>query len=76
MLDNLSGHKTPSLVLWLVAHGWNADPTPFDWGGKRQLRASTAVSATATPSAAPAPSLVGRSIADLPHSINGDAHAK
>lgn len=87
VLDNLSGHKTPSLVLWLVAHGvmplytplsgswlnmaesiqrilvgralagqtptspddvidwleatargWNADPTPFAWGGKRQLR--------------------------------------
>jgi len=87
VLDNLSGHKTPSLVLWLVEHGvmplytplsgswlnmaesiqrilvrraltgetpsspddvidwleatargWNADPTPFEWGGKRQLR--------------------------------------
>jgi hypothetical protein len=87
VLDNLSGHKTPSLVLWLVEHGvmplytplsgswlnmaesiqrilvrralagqtpgspneiidwleatargWNAAPTPFEWGGKRQLR--------------------------------------
>ncbi len=87
VLDNLSGHKTPALVLWLVEHGvmplytplsgswlnmaesiqrilvrralagqtpaspddiidwleatargWNADPTPFIWGGKRQLR--------------------------------------
>jgi hypothetical protein len=87
VFDNLSGHKTPALVLWLVAHGvmplytplsgswlnmaesiqrilvrralegqtpdtpedimrwleatargWNADPTPFVWGGKRQLR--------------------------------------
>jgi hypothetical protein len=87
VLDNLTGHKTPSLVLWLVAHGimpldtplrgswlnmaesiqrilarraldgetptspddiidwleaaargWNADPTPFEWGGKRELR--------------------------------------
>jgi len=87
VLDNLTGHKTPTLVLWLVAHGvmplytplsgswlnmaesiqrilvrralagetptspdnlidwleatargWNADPTPFEWGGKRQLR--------------------------------------
>ena len=87
VLDNLTGHKTPSLVLWLVAHGimplytplsgswlnmaesiqrilvrralagetpsspediiawfeataqgWNADPTPFEWAGKRQLR--------------------------------------
>ncbi|MCC7369006.1 MAG: transposase, partial [Chloroflexi bacterium] len=62
VLDNLSGHKTPSLVLWLVAHGVMPLYTPL--------------SATATPSAAPAPSLVGRSIADLPHSINGDAHAK
>jgi hypothetical protein len=87
VLDNLSGHKTPALVLWLVAHGvmplytplsgswlnmaesiqrilvrralagqtptspgdiiawleatargWNADPTPFVWAGKRLLR--------------------------------------
>lgn len=87
VLDNLTGHKTPALVLWLVEHGvmplytplsgswlnmaesiqrilvrraldgqtptspsdiidwleatargWNADPTPFEWGGKRQLR--------------------------------------
>jgi hypothetical protein len=85
--DNLAGHKTPSLVDWLVGHGvlplytplggswlnmaesvqriigrraldghhptsaqeimdwlaatvrgWNADPTPFVWGGKRQQR--------------------------------------
>jgi hypothetical protein len=87
VLDNLSGHKTPALVLWLVEHGvmplytpisgswlnmaesiqrilvrralagqtpaspdeiirwleatargWNADPTPFTWHGKRYLR--------------------------------------
>ena len=87
VLDNLSGHKTPALVLWLVAHGvmplytplsgswlnmaesiqrilvrralagqtptspddiidwlgatargWNADPAPFVWAGKRRLR--------------------------------------
>jgi hypothetical protein len=87
VLDNLTGHKTPALVLWLVEHGvlplytplsgswlnmaesiqrilvrraldgqtptapddiiawleatargWNADPTPFEWGGKRHLR--------------------------------------
>jgi DDE superfamily endonuclease len=87
VLDNLSGHKTPTLVLWLVEHGvmplytplsgswlnmaesiqrilvrraltgetptspndiidwledtargWNADPTPFTWHGKRFLR--------------------------------------
>ena len=87
ILDNLSGHKTPALVLWLVAHGvmplstplsgswlnmaesiqrilvrralagetptspddiiewleatargWNVDPTPFVWAGKRRLR--------------------------------------
>lgn len=87
VLDNLTGHKTPSLVLWLVAHGvmplytplggswlnmaesiqrilirrglggqhpqtppqivslleatargWNAHPTPFEWGGKRASR--------------------------------------
>ena len=89
VLDNLTGHKTPSLVGWLVAHGvmplytplggswlnmaesvqrilirrglggqhpatpaeiiaaleatargWNAQPTPFEWGGKRALRRS------------------------------------
>jgi hypothetical protein len=87
VLDNLTGHKTPELVLWLFAHGvmplytpvggswlnmaesiqrvlkrralegqhpadpgqiiawleaaarhWNADPTPFRWGGKRAQR--------------------------------------
>ena len=87
VLDNLAGHKTPSLVLWPVEHGvmplytplsgswlnmaesiqrilvrralagetpaspddiidwleatargWNADPTPFEWAGKRLLR--------------------------------------
>lgn len=87
VLDNLAGHKTPELVLWLFAHGimplytpvggswlnmaesiqrilkrraldgqhptstgqiigwfeavarhWNAAPTPFAWGGKRQRR--------------------------------------
>lgn len=87
VLDNLAGHLTPSLVLWLFAHGvmplytplggswlnmaesiqrilgrraldgqqpqtpeeiitwleaaacgWNRDPTPFIWGGKRQAR--------------------------------------
>jgi hypothetical protein len=87
VLDNLTGHKTPELVLWLFAHGvmplftplggswlnmaesiqrvlkrraldgqhlttpgeiiggfvavaghWNANPTPFVWGGKRAAR--------------------------------------
>ena len=86
-MDNLAGHLTPHLVVWLFEHGimplytplggswlnmtesiqrivaeralagqtpatsaeiiewleataraWNADPTPFEWGGKRQLR--------------------------------------
>jgi hypothetical protein len=85
--DNLTGHHTPALLLWLFAHGvmvlytplsgswlnmteslqrvlkrraldgqhpqtpeqiiawleataraWNADPTPFTWGGKRAAR--------------------------------------
>jgi hypothetical protein len=28
------------LIAWLeaTARAWNADPTPFEWGGKRQLR--------------------------------------
>lgn len=87
ILDNLAGHKTPSFVCWLMAHGimplytplsgswlnmaesvqrilvyralsgqeaqspeqimewleatargWNANPTPFVWGGKRSTR--------------------------------------
>jgi DDE superfamily endonuclease len=87
VLDNLIGHKSPALVLWLVAHGvmplytplsgswlnmaesvqriivrralagtyfessaqtiqaleatvrgWNRNPTPFVWGGKRKQR--------------------------------------
>jgi hypothetical protein len=89
--DNLAGHLTPSLVLWLFAHGimplytplggswlnmaesiqrilkrraldghapttpeeiitwledaargWNRDPTPFVWGGRRQARRARA----------------------------------
>lgn len=91
VLDNLTGHKTPALVCWLMAHGimplytplggswlnmaeslqrivlrralggqhpqttqqlmqwltdavqgWNADPTPFVWGGKRAARRARA----------------------------------
>ncbi len=91
VLDNLSAHKTPDLVCWLMAHGimplytplggswlnmaesvqrillrralggqhpqtadqlmawlaeavtgWNADPTPFEWGGKRAARRARA----------------------------------
>ena len=87
VLDNLSGHRTTSLVSWLIEHGimplytplggswlnmtesiqrilirrglagqhptnpseiiswleavargWNRDPTPFEWGGKRAAR--------------------------------------
>lgn len=87
VLDNLTGHATPSFVLWLFAHGvmplytplggswlnmaesiqrilkrralngqhpqtpdetiawleaaargWNREPTPFSWGGKRRAR--------------------------------------
>ena len=89
--DNLKGHLTPALVLWLFAHGimplytplsgswlnmaesvqriltrralegeypqtpeeiiawieatargWNRDPTPFIWGGKRRARRARA----------------------------------
>ena len=87
VMDNLAGHRTPSFVLWLFAHGvmplytplggswlnmaesvqrilkrraleghhpqtpeeiiawleatargWNANPTPFEWGGRRAAR--------------------------------------
>jgi hypothetical protein len=87
VLDNLTGHKTPELLLWMfargimvlytplgaswlnmcesmqrilarraleghypnkpeeiiewleaAARGWNQDPTPFEWGGRRALR--------------------------------------
>ena len=87
VLDNLTGHKTPELVLWMFEHGvmplytplggswlnmaesvqrilarralegqhpttadqviewleatargWNRQPTPFEWGGKRKAR--------------------------------------
>src|SRR5262252_1612470 len=33
--------KTPDQIIgWIeaTARGWNADPTPFTWGGKRQAR--------------------------------------
>jgi hypothetical protein len=28
------------IIAWIeaTARGWNADPTPFEWGGKRQLQ--------------------------------------
>jgi hypothetical protein len=87
VMDNLAGHKTPEMVLWMFDHGimplytplsgswlnmaesiqriikrralegqhlertdgiisqleatvrgWNRDPTPFEWGGKRAAR--------------------------------------
>lgn len=87
VLDNLAGHKTPEMVLWMFAHGvmplytplsgswlnmcesvqriikrralecqhpqtaeqivelleatvrgWNREPTPFEWGGRRAAR--------------------------------------
>lgn len=87
VLDNLAGHKTPEMVLWMFAHGvmplytplsgswlnmcesvqriikrralecqhprtteeiiglleatvrgWNQEPTPFEWGGRRAAR--------------------------------------
>ena len=87
ILDNLAGHKTPALVVWLFGHGvtplytplggswlnmvesvqrilarralegehpkdaeqvigwleatvrgWNREPTPFEWGGRRKAR--------------------------------------
>jgi hypothetical protein len=39
----LAGHhpKTPEeIITWLeaAASGWNREPTPFVWGGKRQAR--------------------------------------
>ena len=39
----LSGQQPENpeqLIAWLeaVAHGWNACPTPFTWGGKRATR--------------------------------------
>jgi hypothetical protein len=39
----LAGHtpaNSAELIGWLeaTARAWNADPTPFEWGGKRQLR--------------------------------------
>jgi hypothetical protein len=33
VLDNLSGHKTPSLVLWLVEHGVMPLDTPLSGSG-------------------------------------------
>jgi hypothetical protein len=32
--------NSAEIIDWLesTAHAWNADPTPFEWGGKRQLR--------------------------------------
>ncbi len=32
--------NSAELIEWLeaIARAWNTDPTPFEWGGKRQLR--------------------------------------
>jgi hypothetical protein len=43
----LAGHhpQTPEeIIAWLeaVAEGWNRDPTPFEWGGKRRVRRARA----------------------------------
>jgi hypothetical protein len=131
VLDHLTGHKAPSLVLWLVAHGvmplytpltlytplsgswlnmaessqrilvrraltgetptspddsidwleatargWNADPTPFEWAGKRHLRRQRSRQRPIMPSAAPVPAPADRSSADLHPPINGVVHAK
>jgi hypothetical protein len=43
----LEGHypTTPAeIIAWLeaAARGWNADPTPFEWGGKRAARRARA----------------------------------
>lgn len=39
-LDGQHPHSAQEAMDWLAAtvHGWNADPTPFAWGGKRAAR--------------------------------------
>jgi hypothetical protein len=39
-LDGRHPQTTDEIITWLeaTARGWNADPTPFVWGGKRQAR--------------------------------------
>jgi hypothetical protein len=44
LADRALAGQTPStpleIISWLetTAHAWNADPTPFEWGGKRRAR--------------------------------------
>lgn len=39
-LDGQYPHDVATIIAWLeaTAHGWNACPTPFIWGGKRRQR--------------------------------------
>lgn len=39
-LDGQYPKTTEEIIIWLeaAARGWNANPTPFEWGGKRRAR--------------------------------------
>lgn len=39
-LDGMHPKTREEIIAWLeaTAHGWNREPTPFVWGGKRQAR--------------------------------------
>ena len=39
-LDGYYPHDVATIIAWLeaTAAGWNADPTPFVWAGKRKAR--------------------------------------
>ena len=43
-LDGQHPETTEQIIAWLeaTARGWNADPTPFVWGGKRAARRARA----------------------------------
>jgi hypothetical protein len=39
-LDGQQPEKVAEIIQWLeeTVAGWNKEPTPFEWGGKRQER--------------------------------------
>jgi hypothetical protein len=39
-LEGLNPQSPAEIITWLeaIGRGWNEDPTPFEWGGKRAAR--------------------------------------
>ena len=62
-LDGRHPATPEEIIAWLeaVARHWNADPTPFEWGGKRAVRGGNASASVGADSADRVPRRGGRS---------------